>query len=57
MSESRRAVADLYDIGYIAACLIVPAAWGALTAWLFTRGDRKRKAAELERRPPIDYVI
>jgi hypothetical protein len=45
-------------IGYLAACVIVPALWGGLSAWFFTRRDRKTKMeAELERRPPVDYVI
>jgi hypothetical protein len=47
----------LAKIGYIAACILVPALWGAITAWLFTRRDKQREAEELERRPPIDYVI
>lgn len=64
MSESRPdglGMDDLHGIAkvaYIVACLLVPAAWGGFSAWLFTRRDRKRKmAAELERRPPVDYVI
>ncbi len=40
---------------YLAACLLVPAAWGVFSAWLFSRADRK--AAEDDRRPPVDYVI
>jgi hypothetical protein len=46
---------------YVAACVIVPAAWGALTAWLFSRGDRRAAAAGAPRppQPPshIDYTI
>ena len=40
---------------YVGACVLVPILWGGLTAWLFTRGDGKRDAAE--QRPPIDYMI
>ena len=43
---------------YIGACLAVPAAWGALSAWLFGRLDRRGAADEAEqRRPPVDYAI
>lgn len=43
---------------YIGACLVVPAAWGAFSAWLFGRLDRRRRAAAPgDRRPPLDYVI
>jgi hypothetical protein len=41
---------------YIAACLIVPALWGAASAWLFSNLDRRRKKVADER-PPIDYMI
>ena len=41
---------------YVVACLVVPAAWGAASAWLFSRADRHRDARERER-PPIDYMI
>ena len=41
---------------YVAACVVVPAAWGALSVWLFRRLERRR--AETERSaPPIDYSI
>lgn len=41
-------------VAYIAACLVVPAAWGAFAAWLFTRGDKNKDA---ERPPHVDYMI
>ena len=45
---------------YVAACVLVPVAWGALTAWLFSRRDRKRRGVKAESapaRPTIDYMI
>ena len=41
---------------YIAACVIVPALWGAVSAWLFSRLDRRRRE-QMPERPPIDYMI
>jgi hypothetical protein len=44
---------------YVAACVFVPALWGAITAWLFARQDRRRaarRAPDADRRP-IDYQI
>ena len=38
---------------YIGACLVVPALWGATTAWLFRRADAKTE----RRGPDVDYVI
>ena len=37
---------------YIVACLAIPAAWGAITAWLFRRADSKAS-----RGPDVDYII
>ena len=39
---------------YIGACLVIPAAWGALSAWLFSRRDQRASDTS---RPPIDYMI
>jgi hypothetical protein len=41
---------------YIASCLIVPALWGAASAYLFTKLDRHRDS-RAAKRPPIDYMI
>lgn len=41
---------------YIAACVIVPATWGAVTAWLFSRLDRRRARRDQAARE-IDYMI
>lgn len=41
---------------YIAACILVPALWGAASAWLFSLVDRRRGERERQR-PPIDYMI
>jgi hypothetical protein len=41
-------------VAYVAACVLVPALWGALAAWLFTRRDRR--SAD-DRHPPVDYHI
>ncbi len=41
---------------YIAACVLVPALWGAVSAWLFSGLDRRRREKQRER-PPIDYMI
>lgn len=45
--------------GYVAACVVVPAAWGVLSAWVFQRLDRRKQSLENEaaRRPPVDYSI
>ncbi len=44
--------------GYVAACVVVPLAWGAVSAWLFARRDRARALErQREQLPPIDYVI
>ena len=40
---------------YIAACVAVPGAWGAFSAWLFSRLDRRKKSTQ--DRPRIDYTI
>ena len=40
--------------GYIAACIAAPAAWGAVAAWLFTRGDAKSRPSD---QPTVDYMI
>ena len=43
-------------LAYVAACVLVPAAWGVLSVWLFRRLERRR--AETSRpAPPIDYSI
>jgi hypothetical protein len=46
---------------YLAACVVVPAAWGALSAWLFSRRDRRARAdappAPGRPDPHIDYMI
>ena len=39
-------------VGYIAACLVVPAIWGVIAAWLFRKADNKRS-----RGPDVDYII
>lgn len=48
---------DWARLGYVALCLVLPAAWGAFAAWLFGRIDRRRAAARKLDRPPIDYTI
>jgi hypothetical protein len=42
---------------YVAACVLLPGAWGAFTAWLFARLDRRRKLREEQNRLTIDYMI
>ena len=44
---------------YVAACVAVPAAWGAACAWLFGRLDRRRRSsgAPPRERSFIDYSI
>lgn len=45
---------------YVAACVVVPVAWGAITAWLFSRRGKKAADAAAQAaadRPPMDYVI
>ena len=42
---------------YVAACILVPAAWGAVSAWLFARLDKRRAPKEEERAPRVDYMI
>ncbi|MBL4633395.1 MAG: hypothetical protein JKY56_05970 [Kofleriaceae bacterium] len=44
---------------YIAACLLVPAAWGITSAWLFAKIDarRKPKTSQSPAQPPVDYSI
>lgn len=39
-------------LAYVAACVAVPAAWGALMYVVFGRIHGRRKAP-----PPIDYMI
>jgi hypothetical protein len=51
---------DWAKLGYVVACLALPAVWGVVAAKLFSRLDRRRKAradAAAAERPPIDYVI
>ena len=48
-------MADWPEWLYIGACLVVPAAWGAFSAWLFGRFDRSR--SQSDDREPMDYVI
>jgi len=58
LSQSAQSMSDLEGwskVAYVAACVVVPALWGAVTAWVFTRRDRRK--AEADRRPPIDYHI
>jgi hypothetical protein len=43
-------------LGYVALCVVFPAAWGALTAWAFGRLDRRR-GDKRPPRPPLDYSI
>jgi hypothetical protein len=43
-------------LGYVALCLLLPATWGGVTAWLFARLDARRAARRPER-PPVDYTI
>ncbi len=31
---------------YVAACLAAPALWGVVSAWLFSRLDKRRKEAK-----------
>jgi hypothetical protein len=47
---------DWTRLGYVALCVLLPAAWGGFAAWLFGRLDRRHAARKLER-PPIDYTI
>jgi hypothetical protein len=44
---------------YVAACVVVPAAWGAFAAWLFGRLDlrRKKTGSPPRERAFIDYSI
>jgi hypothetical protein len=45
---------------YALACILAPAAWGAFTAWLFLRRDRRAgtdAADDRDRAPPVDYMI
>ena len=46
---------DWQEWAYVAACLVVPAAWGAFSAWLFSRIDRRRAGRSTP--PPLDYMI
>ena len=41
---------------YLGTCILVPAAWGAFSAWLFQRID-KRRAKAARKRPLMDYTI
>jgi hypothetical protein len=47
---------DWDRLGYVAVCVLLPAAWGAIAAWLFGRLDRRRAARKPDR-PPLDYSI
>lgn len=44
---------------YAAACVVVPALWGGVAAWIFGRIDRKRLAKSGTRREEayVDYSI
>jgi hypothetical protein len=43
---------------YVVLCVAIPAAWGAISAWFFTRRDRRRgRLPNAEKRPPLDYSI
>jgi hypothetical protein len=46
---------DWQQLAYLAACLVVPAAWGAFSAWLFSRIDARRRGSA--RPAPVDYMI
>jgi hypothetical protein len=39
------AVSALPTWAFVSACLLIPAAWGAFTAWAFTRRDQRAVAA------------
>ncbi len=41
---------------YLALCLVVPAAWGAIAYLVFGAIDRRRRAHD-HRPPPMDYSI
>jgi hypothetical protein len=38
-------VSALPTWAFVLACLLIPASWGAFTAWAFTRRDRRAVAA------------
>ncbi len=40
---------------YIAACVVIPAVWGAFVAHLFGRLDARRRTPKTP--PPVDYMI
>ncbi|MEZ4221137.1 MAG: hypothetical protein R3B13_09415 [Polyangiaceae bacterium] len=43
---------------YVAACVLVPAAWGVIMYFLFEWLQARRRNKRLEERPPpIDYSI
>lgn len=43
---------------YVAACVLLPGAWGVFMYWAFSAFDRRRKqAARRDARPPVDYSI
>jgi hypothetical protein len=43
---------------HVAACVVVPAAWGIAMFYVFEAIDRRRqKRARREAPPPIDYSI
>jgi len=53
---------DWGQIGYVAACVIVPVAWGLLVVWVSNRIDRRllrsvRPAGKRRPPRPIEYHI
>jgi hypothetical protein len=42
---------------YVAACLLIPAAWGVSMARALGALDRRRKRAARSGKPPVDYSI
>lgn len=43
---------------YVAACVVIPGAWGVLAYFAFGAFERRRKhAARRDARPPVDYSI
>ncbi len=41
---------------YLGTCLVVPAAWGVLSAWLFGRLDKRTSKVD-DDRSIVDYII